>query len=266
MNKRTCSIEGCVKPHRARGLCGSHYNQHHQPNRHAKKLVPCVWCGEMTLKHSGGGRLYGQTCSDECRTAIRYPPQSPLPADHWARWYGKASQWPRYGWTACTQCGGQLAGTAPNTMYCSKICRWLAYERRNGVRATADIVAQVRQCTRCGDDYTHHRLQRTHCSDLCRDLDAAERGAYLHHGWIRPAVRIALYERDNYTCWLCGEPCDKNADPQRDNWSPTLDHVIPRSQGGTHEHSNLRTAHRWCNSIRSDSGVDSLNKLAKACG
>nr|WP_239536851.1 HNH endonuclease signature motif containing protein [Arthrobacter roseus] len=59
-------------------------------------------------------------------------------------------------------------------------------------------------------------------------------------------------------CWLCGEQVDLEADGKRDDWAATLDHVIPRSKGGTHDESNLKTAHRWCNSIRSDSGASSI--------
>lgn len=41
------------------------------------------------------------------------------------------------------------------------------------------------------------------------------------------------------TCWLCGLP---GAD--------TVDHVVPRSMGGTDEPWNLRPAHQRCNSRR----------------
>lgn len=95
MNKRTCSLPECNRPHRARGLCASHYNQTHAPDRHPKKLVPCTWCGTEVLKHSGGGRKFGQVCSDQCRQYLATP-YCVLPADHWAMMYGKASAWPRF--------------------------------------------------------------------------------------------------------------------------------------------------------------------------
>jgi 5-methylcytosine-specific restriction endonuclease McrA len=68
---------------------------------------------------------------------------------------------------------------------------------------------------------------------------------------ITPAKRSAIYERDNGKCMICLEPTDANAHPQSD-WYPTLDHVTPQSQGGTDDPDNLRTAHRWCNSVRGD--------------
>lgn len=94
MNKRTCTMPECNRAHRARGLCASHYNQEHAPDRHAKKLVACAWCGIEVLKHSGGGRKYGQVCSDQCRQWLATP-HCTLPKDHWARWHGASSRWPR---------------------------------------------------------------------------------------------------------------------------------------------------------------------------
>lgn len=69
--------------------------------------------------------------------------------------------------------------------------------------------------------------------------------------YISPSVRIAVMERDEWTCQLCMEPLEVEAGPQSD-WYPSLDHVIPQSQGGEHTVGNLRAAHRWCNSIRGD--------------
>ena len=92
MAQRTCTRPGCNKPHRARGLCGSHYNQEHAPNRHAKKLVACAFCGKGVMKGTGGGKGRRPTCSTECRTWLTSP-WCRLPDDHWARWYGRSSRW-----------------------------------------------------------------------------------------------------------------------------------------------------------------------------
>lgn len=87
---KACTADDCLRPLRARGLCSSHYNAKHHPSRHAKKLTACAWCGAQVLKGTGGGRVYGATCSDQCRQWLSTP-YCALPVDHWARWYGKAS-------------------------------------------------------------------------------------------------------------------------------------------------------------------------------
>ena len=58
----------------------------------------------------------------------------------------------------------------------------------------------------------------------------------------RPRIRVKLNKRevlrrDNYTCQYCG-----NTAPQL-----TIDHIIPRSQGGEHKWINLAAACPTCN-------------------
>ena len=69
--------------------------------------------------------------------------------------------------------------------------------------------------------------------------------AKLSGSWIQKSVRLAIYLRDGFTCVYC----------QRDMYEAnpfdvTLDHLQPRSKGGTHETTNLVTACRSCNSSR----------------
>lgn len=65
------------------------------------------------------------------------------------------------------------------------------------------------------------------------------------------AKRLRVYERDAYVCHLCRHQVRMDV-PVDHPWSATLDHVVPQSGGGDHLDDNLRTAHRWCNSARSD--------------
>ena len=58
-----------------------------------------------------------------------------------------------------------------------------------------------------------------------------------------------LYERGGGVCWICGERCDYSADIN-DNMYPSIDHIVPISKGGKDEWSNVRLAHRICNSKR----------------
>jgi 5-methylcytosine-specific restriction endonuclease McrA len=40
----------------------------------------------------------------------------------------------------------------------------------------------------------------------------------------------------------------------QDKWSPTIDHVIPVSQGGTDDLANLKLAHMICNAKKGKFG------------
>lgn len=65
--------------------------------------------------------------------------------------------------------------------------------------------------------------------------------------WIRSDARLAIYIRDGFACAYCGRDL-RNAAPA----DVTLDHLLPRSAGGTNDATNLVTACRSCNSSRQD--------------
>lgn len=54
-----------------------------------------------------------------------------------------------------------------------------------------------------------------------------------------PPTRNAVMLRDGYRCGYCGRVASRNR--------MTIDHVVPRSQGGMHSWSNLITACQRCN-------------------
>jgi 5-methylcytosine-specific restriction endonuclease McrA len=70
------------------------------------------------------------------------------------------------------------------------------------------------------------------------------------HGmnWIRPEKRLAIYIRDGLACAYCGHGVEDSA-------KLTLDHVVPRSQGGSNETQNLITACHRCNTERKDTPI-----------
>jgi len=67
--------------------------------------------------------------------------------------------------------------------------------------------------------------------------------------WQQLAKRVLAEEK---ICWLCGLPIDFDA-PPRSRWSPSVDHVIPWTQGGSiYDRSNLRAAHFSHNASKGD--------------
>jgi len=91
-----------------------------------------------------------------------------------------------------------------------------------------------------------------HPTTLQRRKFRDENGYWPHmtgSAWIDPQLRHALYKRDKWSCSICELPIDREAH-WNDDLAPSLDHIKPRSLGGTHEPDNLRTAHRICNSIK----------------
>jgi hypothetical protein len=65
-----------------------------------------------------------------------------------------------------------------------------------------------------------------------------------HSGQISPTKHQIVSERDGGICYLCRLPTEGSGETPR---APTVDHVIPQAQGGSHDLANLRLAHRQCN-------------------
>lgn len=68
----------------------------------------------------------------------------------------------------------------------------------------------------------------------------------------RETLRRVLFDQQSGLCWLCGKLMTlergKYGKPGRNFAS--FDHVVPKANGGTTHHTNLKLAHRKCNSAR----------------
>lgn len=64
-------------------------------------------------------------------------------------------------------------------------------------------------------------------------------------GTFRKECRAFVLDRDNWTCHYCSAQLDR--DGQGELNSPTVDHIVPLSKGGTWAASNLVACCNWCN-------------------
>lgn len=65
--------------------------------------------------------------------------------------------------------------------------------------------------------------------------------------WIRRPKRLKIYARDEYRCIWCTRRVALAVNSSR---LATLDHVQPRSLGGSNEPTNLVTSCKRCNDTR----------------
>lgn len=74
--------------------------------------------------------------------------------------------------------------------------------------------------------------------------------------WCARKLRLALYRRDRWRCHWCKTrvACGKSF-RRLHRALATLDHLLPRSQGGDHSPGNLVTACMRCNRQRGDERV-----------
>ena len=162
----------------------------------------------------------------------------------------------------CAWCGDEFAGSRRKQSHCSLTCS--NWSRHHGRPSTSrELVlwqAEPRptyraECGHCGVEYIGDALRpRRHCSDACRKRASWAR-RYLRKGdfYVSPGRRLRLYERDVWTCQICGEQTSRIY-ASDDLLSPTLDHIEPQARTLVPDHSDaaLRTAHLICNSYRND--------------
>ena len=79
--------------------------------------------------------------------------------------------------------------------------------------------------------------------------------------------RLAIFKRDGFVCHVCGRYTDLDAcdvSPPRvthDHNYPSVDHVIPKSKGGTDYPSNLKCACISCNKGKKDKTDDLVDTI-----
>jgi 5-methylcytosine-specific restriction endonuclease McrA len=86
------------------------------------------------------------------------------------------------------------------------------------------------------------------------DLARAKRRRAIQRGADAEVIyRAQIGERDHWRCGICGRKVDRRLTYPHPK-SPSLDHVVPISQGGQHVAANVRIAHLTCNVNRGAGG------------
>jgi len=173
---KPCTEGECAKNVRARGLCAAHYNQQYAASRHSKTMAPCFICDKPALKFATNNKARAAVCSAGCRRTLTFG--TPLPEDHWVRWYGKASAW-----------------TAPKPTTVPKMAR---------------------ECEWCGEGYETHQSLSRFCTERCSSKASKLRRRAREHGstgmysW---AEVMRLFMAADKMCAYCDERIDGQPDP-----------------------------------------------------
>lgn len=219
----------------------------------------CAECGIQFYREQGPGPA-PKYCSFQCRRA---PYERRKRAERSSIGLGPGRK--KHPRQACWQCGKLLTDKPAQNKYCSYECS-IADRRKRAPRYT---------CEQCGKEFKPKVADRTtFCSRQCafvyraehrrsadgyQDLPNSTKQAMRAHKRRRreqikrtrvgPIRRSAIYERDGWTCQLCGQPVERKAQ-HPEPMSATLDHIIPLKLGGSHTSENLQLAHFACNSSK----------------
>lgn len=139
---------------------------------------------------------------------------------------------------------------APRKHYCSVACRIATTPsaRHAGLLATTrELVCALPGCDVA---FTTRKPNRRFCSKahlLQFQGERSGRGAGRHFPRVRYAPRQAIFERDGWTCQLCGAPIERTRRFPHPG-SASIDH---RDPNGSHDASNWQAAHLACNITKS---------------
>ncbi|MFD6684172.1 HNH endonuclease, partial [Micromonospora parva] len=127
---------------------------------------------------------------------------------------------------ACAGCSASFEPRRRDQRWCSKSCKNAYYNAQ--FRKTGCLSPEARE---------HQRL---YWQAKCRRRRAAKRG-----GASEPYTLSEIAERDRGRCKLCGGRVamgQKVPHPK----APTIDHVVPVSEGGDDTRANVQLAHFLC--------------------
>jgi len=160
----------------------------------------------------------------------------------------------------CKNCGIEfLTQTRTISACCSDECnRERLADKRRTVRERKPYVPRDMgklNCKLCGKEFIKRQANQIFCSKKCCNLHYKNEYSKIELG-ITPnrnnkaisllKLRFEILKRDGFVCQYCGR------NPKDNKTKLRVDHIIPKSKGGTDEVSNLITSCEECNLGKKD--------------
>lgn len=231
-------------------------------------MLECVTCRRVFIPRHEGNRFCSRACANRAprqRTSTRQGRTCEVCGVEYAatyreqrtcgRWCGSFlhhGYWPQSSltWRTC-RCGATWHTKTTKPCSCSSEYVHVAGTER--VKPCRHCAALILFTVKVGKD-------RATC-DACRALSVARiereakrrRRARKRGAVVERFDSLEIFERDKWTCGICSRAVKRDAKVPHPK-APTIDHVVPISDGGDHTRANVRCAHFLCNSKRGNVG------------
>lgn len=118
-----------------------------------------------------------------------------------------------------------------------------------------------RACPWCHEPFKAATRQQKYCSDHCNNVAKKKRRQALKRSpGAKPPSIGYIIRRDRGICQLCGDKVDPAA-KWPDGRMPSMDHIVPLSEGGSDSARNIQLAHLSCNISKQDHRCGSQLRL-----
>lgn len=157
----------------------------------------------------------------------------------------------------CLWCQAAFTSSYDTTLYCCRSHKEQASAMRRRQRNPEyrPRIEHTKYCSGCGNQFTTFKSNKKFCTSDCRKWFESQRLRDRDNKYDNartPSFRRRIYFQSEGKCAICFQQIDLTIKhPHKQSFS--IDHIIPRSKGGSHTAENLQAAHLGCNMLKSDS-------------
>jgi len=254
MSQTICTCEACGEPYIPK--------RSHEQNKYcskkccsASKQSTCIECG---VDFISTGNTIAKFCSVSCAGKHNLAKLARKRLEDKLR----SNPYSVVEWRGCHVCGEELGPRPGQAKFCQK-CKDALGNTANTKYSAEFLRDRIngRECSVCGESFTPYHESSSTCSVECYRRTADYKGARSAEKMFRRAKKkkngqyekidpYEVFERDNWTCYLCGVDTPRDLRGTYNDNAPELDHIVSLKERGPHTMDNVACSCRKCNQVK----------------